>query len=93
MSFLSNPRVPKQLELLLELVPAATVVGLLANPANPNAGSDVAEARAAAATLRRQLRIAEVHREGELELTLEILHAAHTSALLVLADPMFVRAR
>ena len=32
-SFLSNSLVPKQLELLEELVPAATVVGLLANPA------------------------------------------------------------
>ena len=48
-SFLSNSLVPKQLELLEELVPAATVIGILANPANPNAASDVADARAAAA--------------------------------------------
>jgi putative ABC transport system substrate-binding protein len=27
---------PKKLELLHELVPAATVIGLLVNPANPN---------------------------------------------------------
>jgi putative tryptophan/tyrosine transport system substrate-binding protein len=92
-SFLSNALVPKQLELLQELVPAARVVGLLVNPANPNAGPDVAEARAAAATLRRQLHITEVHREDELDANFENLHAAGAGSLLVLADPMFVRTR
>ena len=92
-SFLSNSLVPKQIELLQQLVPAVTVVGLLVNPANPNAGSDIAEARAAAAALRRQLHIIEVHGEGELDATFEILQAARAGALLVLADPLFIRTR
>ena len=71
LTFLSNLLVPKQFELLQELVPAATAIGLLANPANPNAGSDVAQARAAAAALGRQLNIEEVHDEGDLEATFE----------------------
>jgi putative tryptophan/tyrosine transport system substrate-binding protein len=92
-SFLSNSLVPKPLELLEELVPAARVVGLLANPANPNAESDIAEARAAAKTLRRRLHVTEIHSEDELDQTFENLHAAHADALLVLPDPLFIRAR
>src|SRR3954466_8373501 len=89
-SFLSNSLVPKQLELLEELVPAARVVGLLANPANPNAESDIAEARAAATALRRRLHVTEIHSEDELDQTFENLHAAHADALLVLPDPLFM---
>jgi putative ABC transport system substrate-binding protein len=66
-SFLSNSLVPKPLELLEELVPAARVVGLLANPANPNAESDIAGARAAATALRRRLHVTEIHSEDELD--------------------------
>jgi putative ABC transport system substrate-binding protein len=92
-SFLSNSLVQKQIELLQQLIPAVTVIGLLVNPANPNAGSDIAEARAAAAALQRQLQITEVHGEGELDATFEILHGAGAGALLVLADPLFIRTR
>lgn len=92
-SFLSNSLVSKQFELLQELVPAATVIGVLANPANPNAGSDIGEARRAAATLRRQVQIVEIHSEGEFDASFETLYAARASALLVLPDPMFVEAR
>jgi len=92
-SFLSNSLVPKQIELLEQLVPMATVTGVLANPANPNAEPDVADARVAAATLRRQLHVANIHSEGELEAAFENLRAAGAGALLVLADPFFVRTR
>jgi putative tryptophan/tyrosine transport system substrate-binding protein len=37
---LLNSLVAKRLELMRELVPAATAIGLLVNPKNPNAESD-----------------------------------------------------
>jgi putative tryptophan/tyrosine transport system substrate-binding protein len=45
----------KQLELLHELVPSATIVGLLINPTNPNAENQSKEMQAAAQTLALQL--------------------------------------
>jgi putative ABC transport system substrate-binding protein len=92
-SFLSNLLIPKQIELLQQLVPAVNVVGVLVNPANPNAGYDVAEARAAASALRREVHIAEVHGEGEIDAAFEVLRTARAGAVLVLADPFFVRSR
>jgi putative ABC transport system substrate-binding protein len=43
-SFLANTLVAKQLQLLQGLLPASGVIGILVNPANPNATSDSTQA-------------------------------------------------
>ena len=56
-TFLSIEVGPKRLELLHELVPTATVIGLLVNPTNPNRRATTRDLQAAARTLGLQLHI------------------------------------
>ena len=59
---------PKRLELLRELVPAASVVGLLINPANPLLAEPAARAsQAAAQTLGLNLHVLNASSEGDFE--------------------------
>ena len=46
--------IPKRISLLLELAPSATVMGLLVNPANPNAEPDIERALMAASERGQQ---------------------------------------
>jgi ABC-type uncharacterized transport system substrate-binding protein len=50
-TFLLNALVAKRLELLREVAPSISAIGILVNPANPNAGSDVKDVEVAARTL------------------------------------------
>jgi putative ABC transport system substrate-binding protein len=59
--------VAKRLELLRELVPAATVIGALVNPNNPNAEFESREAHAAARSLGCQLHVLNATTESEIE--------------------------
>jgi putative ABC transport system substrate-binding protein len=58
---------PKHLELLHELVPAATVIGLLVNPANPSSQAATREVKAAAERLGIDLHIVEVRNQADFE--------------------------
>ena len=55
LAILSNTLVPKQLEILHELVPSATRVAFLVNPKNPIAETDTKDVRAAASIMRQQI--------------------------------------
>src|SRR5260370_13910623 len=54
-SFLVVLALPKQLELLSQLAPAAEMIGLLVNPNNPNADDNTREAHIAPPTLGKTL--------------------------------------
>jgi ABC-type uncharacterized transport system substrate-binding protein len=56
-SFLSNVLVAKQLELLREFLPAASELGLLVNPRNPNGEFDTKQAKAAADSVGRKIHV------------------------------------
>ena len=56
---------PKRLELLHELVPAATIIAALVNPAGPNAETQSASLQAASRTLGLQLHILHASNEPE----------------------------
>jgi putative ABC transport system substrate-binding protein len=58
---------PKHLELLHELVPAASVIGLLVNPANPSSQVATRELNAAAGKLGIDLHIVQVRNESDFE--------------------------
>jgi ABC-type uncharacterized transport system substrate-binding protein len=66
-AFLVNKLVAKRLELLCEAVPKTTVIGMLVDPNNPNAKSDVQLTQSAATALGRMLVIANVATENDLD--------------------------
>jgi putative ABC transport system substrate-binding protein len=88
-SFLNTLLVPKQFEVLHELVPAPAVTALLLNPSYTNAGDVRSEAQRAAVTLGRQLIVAEAATENEIELAFNMLTGQRVGALLVAPDPFF----
>jgi putative ABC transport system substrate-binding protein len=88
-SFLANLLVAKQVEVLHELIPAATILGFLVNPNNPNAESDTNNARIAADTLSCKLVVVTAHKGDEVESAFAIFTQERANALLVSPDPLF----
>jgi putative tryptophan/tyrosine transport system substrate-binding protein len=88
-SFLANLLVAKQVDVLHELVPAATSLGFLVNPNNPNAESDTNNARMAADALRCKLVVVRAHEADEVESAFAIFMQERANALLVSPDPLF----
>jgi putative tryptophan/tyrosine transport system substrate-binding protein len=79
----------KRLELLHELVPAATVIGVLGNPRNPNIEDHLAEVQRGARVLGRQVHVLPASSASEIEAALDRLRGAGGGALLILDDPLF----
>ena len=81
--------VPKRLELLKEVVPRAARVGVLLNPANPNAPSQLKTAQAAGPAL--SLTVVPVEVKGpareDLDRAFATMGRERLAALLVLGDP------
>jgi len=80
---------PKKLELLHELVPQAAVIGILANPRNPNVESVSTGLQTAARTLGLQTYIVNAAAEGELIAAFATFVEQRIGALVVAADPFF----
>jgi putative ABC transport system substrate-binding protein len=87
-SFLSSLLLAKQLELLRELVPAATTIGFLVNPRNPNTEVRTREMQETVLAVGRQLHVVTASTEGELEPALATVQQ-RAGALVVAADPFF----
>ena len=82
--------VGKQLELLREMLPKATRVAALSNPANSVfQKQQLEEAKGAASKLRVQLQIVEARTPDELARAFVAIGKQRTDALFVMADPMF----
>src|SRR5262245_584707 len=88
-SFLVNELTAKQFELLHEMVPAAKLIGFLANPTNPNTESDTTNVRAAADSLGLLPHILNASREHDIDLAFAALGERRADALLVSTDPYF----
>jgi putative tryptophan/tyrosine transport system substrate-binding protein len=80
---------PKRLELLLELVPRAGAIGVLVNPANPNAAPNTKNLHAAATTLGFGLEVLQASTEHDIEVAFTTIQERHLDALLVGDDPFF----
>jgi putative ABC transport system substrate-binding protein len=83
---------PKRLELLHELVPAASI-SMLINPINPDAGSQVSRAEEAARSLGLQLAVLQAATERDLDAVFATLARLQPSALAIGADPFFISRR
>src|SRR5262249_26791954 len=92
-SWLSNTMAPKRLELLRELLPRATIIGLLFNPENPNAVTEMAEVRAAGSALGLQMYIEEARSESEIDAAFAAFVQARVTALFVAGDPFLTSRR
>jgi putative ABC transport system substrate-binding protein len=81
---------PKRLELLHELLPTATVVALLVNPANPAlADPAIRELQAAARTLGLQIHILNARSEPEFEAVFANAIRLRAAGLVIVSDPFF----
>ncbi|GJE43640.1 hypothetical protein AEGHOMDF_2819 [Methylobacterium soli] len=79
----------KRMELLHELLPKASTIGFLVNPANPAAISESDEIRVAAGTLGQRIEVVSAMNAREIEVAFDRLRALRADALLVAADPFF----
>ncbi len=83
----------KQLELTKELLPGASRVVVLRNPAGPQAVHHTSEVEQAARALGLQLRIVDVRSPHELAGALAAATQNRPQVMAMLADPMFLRER
>jgi len=80
---------PKRLELLRELLPAATTVALLINPNNPSAETVSRELQAVARTIGLEIHVLHASTEAELDAAFASLAQLRASALAIGNDPFF----
>jgi putative tryptophan/tyrosine transport system substrate-binding protein len=80
---------PKRLELLRELVPAATIIALLVNPANRSAEIQVRDMQAAARVLGRELHILHASTERDIDSAFATLVQLRAGALVIAPEAFF----
>ena len=83
----------KRIELIVELVPQASVIGLLVNPKNPTNEIAVGDPQAAARAKGVQLSILEASSESGLDAAFAALAQLQAGALIVGADVFFASRR
>ncbi|MET0634063.1 MAG: ABC transporter substrate-binding protein [Xanthobacteraceae bacterium] len=89
-SLLNAELAPKRLALMHELVPTATIMGFLLNPANPNAETLAQDAQAAARTLGLKLHVVHASTERDLDTAFATLVEQRAGALVIGTDGFFV---
>ena len=80
---------PKRLQLLLELAPGATAVGILVNPDNPSAATELQDVQAAAGALKVETSVVEARSESGIDPAFDALRDRRLRALFILDDPFF----
>ena len=86
---LTDPAEPKRLALLRELVPQATTIGVLLNPARSGSASQLSDVQEAVRTLNLQVHILRASTDREIESAFEAVAAQGIQALAVAGDPFF----
>ena len=89
-SFLTSAMVGKQLELLTQITPHVARLAILLNPANPGHPLTLEEAKAAAHSLRVQLRALEARGPDDFERAFAATTREHAGALFVPWDGTFL---
>jgi ABC-type uncharacterized transport system substrate-binding protein len=86
---LNNEIGPKLFELLHEIAPTATTVGLLINPNSPNGDTYSRDAGAAAHSLGFELHVLRATTEHEIETAFATLAELRVGAFVIVPDPLF----
>ena len=79
----------KRLELLHEVIPTATIVGLLVNPASPLEETVSKDVQAAADKVGLQLHVLRASAEGDFDMVFTTLRKLRAGALIIGTDPLF----
>jgi putative tryptophan/tyrosine transport system substrate-binding protein len=88
-SLLQVAMAAKRLEVLRELVPAAKIIGLLANPANPNVETVVPDLHDTAGALGLHLVVGYASSQSDVDVAFESFARGRVQALLVDSDAVF----
>jgi putative ABC transport system substrate-binding protein len=88
-SLLTNVLVAKRLEILREVVPNASTIGVLLNPSGAGASSQLEDVEKAARTIGQQVHILRASSERELEAVYATIVQTRIGALIVGGDPFF----
>jgi putative ABC transport system substrate-binding protein len=88
-SGLSHALGPKQLELLRELVPKASVIAILINPTSVNTKSDTSDLEDAASAIGQRIHFLSASTQDEIDTAFATLVQAQDSAVLVDAGSFF----
>jgi ABC-type uncharacterized transport system substrate-binding protein len=87
--FYSGVLLSKQLELLRDVLPRATLIGVLVNPTSPAAEPQTREAQVAARALGQQVLILNASSEHDFEAAFETLAQQRAGALLIAGNALF----
>ena len=90
---LSTELMPKRLGLISELVPTATAIAVLVNPAGPQAAEQVREMQEATRLLKLQLHVVNASTERDLDTAFAAAAQHRVGALIVATDNLFVGRR
>ena len=83
----------KRLELIQQAVPGGKLIGLLVNPKNPNAESDITDMETAVNAVGQKLLVVTATSDRELEAAFGALAQERASVLCVNVDPFLIEAR
>jgi putative ABC transport system substrate-binding protein len=92
-TFLATTSQAIRLQMMREAIPTAAVMGLLVNPANPNAELDAREAQNAARKLGLELHVVGASNSHEIDTAFATLVQQPTHALVIDADTLFSNRR
>jgi putative ABC transport system substrate-binding protein len=92
-SMLTGELMPKRLELLSELVPAARAIALLANPNDATTERMIRDVQEAARAKGVRLQILKAGSESDIDAAFSALDQLHAEALIVGDDPFFASRR
>ncbi len=86
-SFLINTLSAKRVELLSQLAPKASTIGMIVNPTNPDAEMETRDASVAVQALGRKLVVAKASAENNVDAAFAALVAQGVGGLVVVGDP------
>jgi putative ABC transport system substrate-binding protein len=92
-NFFTTRLLPKQLELLCQLVPNAAVIALLLNPDSANFDTNTKNGEVAGRALGRQIRVFKAGTEDEINIVFARLIQERVDGLVVPGEPLFTSRR
>jgi putative ABC transport system substrate-binding protein len=90
---ISSALTTKRLQLVRELVPTATMIAVLFNPASPDAEAQVSQIQEAARTIGQQIHVVTASNECDFDTAFAVAVQKRAGALYVTGDPLFTSRR
>ena len=89
----SSTLMAKRMDLLIQLIPNARVIGLLMNPDNLNVETDIEDAQKAARELGRQTVVVNARNQGDFNAAFAAMKEQRADAAMIASDPMLLSQR